>query len=45
MTTRPLDVDDYFNIGIIRQKDSILSIYGQAYIGALQKYISDYPKD
>lgn len=45
MTTRPLDVDDYFNIGIIRQKDSILSIYGQAYVKALQKYISDYPKD
>jgi len=37
---KPLLVDEYMRIGIIRQKNMPLSRYGVLYIEALQKYIS-----
>ena len=36
---KPLLVDEYMRIGIIRQKNMPLSRYGELYIEALQKYI------
>ena len=36
---KPLLVDEYMRIGIIRQKNMPLSRYGVLYIEALQKYI------
>lgn len=36
---KPLKVDEYMRIGVIRQKNVSLSRYGEAYMEALRKYI------
>ena len=40
--SKPLDVSEYMNIGIITKKDIILSKYANYYIDALYKYINSY---
>ncbi|OOM75877.1 HTH-type transcriptional regulator CysB [Clostridium puniceum] len=39
---RPLMVDEYMNVGVIRQKEMPLSRYGNAYMNALKKYVLEY---
>lgn len=39
---KPLKVDEYMRVGIIKQKNMPLSRYGVAYLEALKKHISEY---
>lgn len=39
--SKPLDVQEYMEIGIITKKDMIISKYGKNYIEALRKYIDE----
>ena len=40
--TKPLEANDYMQIGTITRKDIILSRYGASYMAALRKYIQQY---
>lgn len=39
---RPLMVDEYMQVGTIKQRNMPLSRYGKAYIDALKKHVSEY---
>lgn len=41
---RPLLVDEYMRVGIIKQKNMVLSRYGKSYVEALHFHVSDYVK-
>lgn len=39
---RPLQVDEIMRVGVIMQKDMLLSRYGETYVEALKKHVSVY---
>lgn len=39
---RPLQVDEIMRVGVIMQKDMLLSRYGETYVEALKKHVSIY---
>lgn len=39
---RPLLVDEQMHVGIIKQKNMVLSRYGKAYVAALKKHVSQF---